>query len=350
MSVKNIFGIKKDTGETLSISDLPESENGAKCNCECPYCHADFIARKLGKKNAPHFAHSGEGCDIEKANMHGLFLLIRDYLMSGSEICYPAVEWKCDNPIYFPYPFIVPITEQDFDKRVTLKIDIHNPKKRSFASAEIIQSSNDYPVALLCKIGENILALRVIPPATICKTPTRTAYEDYPTLLLDLSRKTFANLNQKEIGAIMQDVSLFRWKQYFPITPEKRRKIIEWSAVRCEQEKQKQKDNTPKKPATTYNKPAASKQAAQHVPRPLPARTPFVPYGETVRLATEDMTYQRIADEPKVVLDAHTGIRVGVCQVCKRPKSKDAFAVLPVYRNQKNVGICKMCYKRWLEK
>lgn len=350
MSVKNFFGIKKDSGKTLSIADLPESENGAKCNCECPYCHADFIARKLGKKNAPHFAHSGEGCDIEKANMNGLFMLIRDYLISGGEMRYPTAEWKCSDPVYSPRPLIVPITEQNFDKRVILEIDMHNPKKCSFASADIIQSSNDYPVALLCKKGENILALRVIPPATICKTPTRTAYEDYPTLLLDLSRKTIANLSQKEIGAIMQDVSLFRWKHYIPIATEKRRKIIEWSAARCELEMQKQKDITPKKSATTYNKPAASKPAAQHAPRPLPARTPFVPYGETVRLATEDMTYQRIADEPKVVLDAHTGIRVGVCQVCKRPKSKDAFEVLPVYRNQKNVGICKLCHEKRLEK
>ena len=60
------------------------------------------------------------------------------------------------------------------------------------------------------------------------------------------------------------------------------------------------------------------------------------------------MTYQRIADETKVVLDAHIGIRVGVCQVCKRPKSKDALEVLPVYRNQKNVGICKLCADKYV--
>ena len=75
MGVKNIYGIKKDTGETLSITDLSDSENGLKCNCKCTFCGADFIARNLGKKNAPHFAHSGEGCDIEKANMNGLFML-----------------------------------------------------------------------------------------------------------------------------------------------------------------------------------------------------------------------------------------------------------------------------------
>ena len=51
MSVENILGIKKDTGETISIADLPDSDNGAKCNCEYAYCHAHFIARKLGKKN-----------------------------------------------------------------------------------------------------------------------------------------------------------------------------------------------------------------------------------------------------------------------------------------------------------
>ena len=183
-----------------------------------------------------------------------------------------------------------------------------------------------------------------MPPSTICKTATRTAYEGFPTLLLDLSQKTFADLSQKGIGVIVQDVSLFRWKQYIPITTEKRKKIIEWSAVRCEQEKQKQKENAPKKPAATYNKPvAASKPASSLVHRPILAKAPFVPYSATVRLATEETTYQRRADETKAVLDARTGVRVGVCQVCKRPKAKDAFAVLPVCDKQRNVGICKMC-------
>lgn len=350
MSVKNIFGIKKDTGETLSISDLPESENGAKCNCECPYCHTDFIARKLGKKNAPHFAHSGEGCDIEKANMNGLFMLIRDYLSSGGEMCFPAAKWNRDNLVYSPYPFIVPITEQDFDKRVTLKIDMNNPKKCTFESVMIIRSQSDYPIALLCRKGNYTLALRVIPPATICKTPTRTAYENIPTLILDLSQKTFEVLSQKEIGTVLNTVFLFRWKQYIPLNAEKRQKIIELSAALCEKEKQKQKEHAPKKPATTFNKPADTKKSAEHISRAIPARTPFVPYGETVRLATEDMTYQRIADETKVVLDARTGVRIGVCQVCKRPKAKDAFAVLPVSRDQKNVGVCTLCAEKRLQK
>lgn len=343
MGVKNIFGIKKDTGETISISDLPDSQNGLMCNCECPYCHADFIARKLGKKNAPHFAHSGEGCDIEKANMNGLFMLIRDYLMSGGEICYPAAEWKCDDPVYFPYPFIVPITEQDFDKRVRLKIDTFNPKKCNFLSVEIVHSQNEYPVAMLCKKGDYTLALRIVPPATICKTATRTAYEGFPTLLLDLSMKTFADLSQKKIGFILNDIFLFSWKQYVPISQEKRERIIEKSAALCEQEKKKV---AKKKPTISPSKATFSKPASPPVSRSISHRVPFKPYSETISLAAEEMTYQRIANEAKIVLDVRTGERVGVCYVCKRPKSKSAFATLPVYDNQKNVGICKQCSEK----
>lgn len=347
MSVKNIFGITKDTCETISISDLPDSQNGLMCNCECPYCHADFIARKLGKKNAPHFAHSGEGCDIEKANMNGLFMLIRDYLMSGGEICYPAAEWKCDDPVYFPYPFIVPITEQDFDKRVSLKIDTFNPKKCHFLSVEIVQSQNEYPIAMLCKKGDYTLVLRIVPPATICKTATRTAYEDLPTLLLDLSKKTFADLSQKEVGFILNDVSLFSWRQYVPISQERREKIMKKSAALCEQEKKKV---AAKKPASSPSKAAFSTPASPPVSRSISHRVSFKPYGETIILAAEEMTYQRIAEETKVVLDSRTGERVGVCYVCKRPRLKSAFATLPVYDNQKNVGICKKCSEKWLQK
>ena len=127
----------------------------------------------------------------------------------------------------------------------------------------------------------------------------------------------------------------------------KRQKIIEASAALCEQEKQKQKDRVQNNPTTIYNKASyASKPAVTAVPHQIPARTPFKPYVETVRLSTEDMTYQSIADESKIVLDARTGIRVCVCQVCKRPKSKDAFAVLPVDYKQKNVGVCKLCAEK----
>lgn len=347
MSVKNIFGIKKDTGESISISDLPDSQNGLMCNCKCPYCSADFIARKLGKKNAPHFAHSGEGCDIEKANMNGLFMLIRDYLSSGGEICYPSARWNWDHLVYSPYPLIVPITEQNFDKRVTLEIDMKKSKKCIFDSAEIIRSQNDYPVAMLCKKGDYTLALRIVPPATICKTATRTAYEGFPTLLLDLSMKTFADLSQKKIGFILNDIFLFGWKQYVPISQEKREKIIEKSAALCEQERKKV---AMKKPASSPSKATFNKPELPTVSRSISRRVPFKPYGKTISLAAEEMTYQRIANEPKVVLDIRTGERVGVCYVCKRPRLKSAFATLPVYDNQKNVGICKQCSEKWLQK
>ena len=150
-------------------------------------------------------------------------------------------------------------------------------------------------------------------------------------------------MNQKEIGSILNEVSLFSWKQYVPITPEQRTKIIEWSAVQCEQEKKK---IATKKPVPSPSKAAFSNPASPPVSRSVSRRVPFKTYGETISLAAEEMTYQRIADEAKVVLDSRTRERVGVCYVCKRPKSMNSFSVLPINNKQKNVGICKLCAEK----
>lgn len=56
MAAKIVYGKSKETGELVHISSV---ERGLKCNCVCPACGEDLIARK-GTKMRHHFAHKGD--------------------------------------------------------------------------------------------------------------------------------------------------------------------------------------------------------------------------------------------------------------------------------------------------
>lgn len=49
-------GLDKYSGEIALIDDLPKEKRGLKCNCICPECKSDLIAR-MGEKTVRHFAH-----------------------------------------------------------------------------------------------------------------------------------------------------------------------------------------------------------------------------------------------------------------------------------------------------
>ena len=58
----NPIGLKN--GKLIHISNLSEIERGSKCECVCPQCGKNLIAR-MGEKNIWHFAHEAEvKCDF----------------------------------------------------------------------------------------------------------------------------------------------------------------------------------------------------------------------------------------------------------------------------------------------
>lgn len=105
--LKNPFGLRD--GRIIMIEDIPPTERGLRCNCVCPACGDSFEAR-LGSVRVHHFAHSGEGCDEEVAALTGLYMLVREYILSNP-VSLPALT------IFWSH-YETPFTEENFDNRV----------------------------------------------------------------------------------------------------------------------------------------------------------------------------------------------------------------------------------------
>lgn len=78
--LRNPFAVRN--GNIILIEDISKSERGLKCQCKCPSCNGDFIAR-LGDVKIHHFAHSKEACDEVVAYTTGLYKLIHQVLKRG---------------------------------------------------------------------------------------------------------------------------------------------------------------------------------------------------------------------------------------------------------------------------
>lgn len=84
------WGIDKNTDQIVSITDVVD--RGLNCNCKCPVCGVDYIAR-LGKVNKHHFGHRSN-YECVYANEIAIYMLVRDMLESMRTIVLPAIPVK----------------------------------------------------------------------------------------------------------------------------------------------------------------------------------------------------------------------------------------------------------------
>ncbi len=79
------YALQKGTESHLRfVDDVPK---GLKCNCVCPYCKADLIARQ-GEKREHHFAHRGDA-DCKGARMTALHMLAQQILARDKKLMLP---------------------------------------------------------------------------------------------------------------------------------------------------------------------------------------------------------------------------------------------------------------------
>lgn len=83
------YGLKRGTKDTLlHINVVP---NGLGCDCVCPHCKHDLIARNGGSKKTHHFAHAS-GADCGGARMTALHMLAQKILERDKKVMLPNYE------------------------------------------------------------------------------------------------------------------------------------------------------------------------------------------------------------------------------------------------------------------
>ncbi len=95
MSIKLPFGLQN--GQIVDISSV---ENGLACNCFCPACGQQLIAKK-GAVKEHHFAHyNGEEC--REAVEIALRIYAKDILEKHKRMILPPIEFEDYNGIIYP--------------------------------------------------------------------------------------------------------------------------------------------------------------------------------------------------------------------------------------------------------
>lgn len=230
--LRNPFAIRN--GSIILIEDLTKSERGLKCQCQCPACGGDFIAR-FGDVKVHHFAHSKDACDEVIAYTSGLYKLIHQILNSEVSFYVPSLVVK----YHFSYKYelnadniadhieIVPEWEDFEDQKLTLfeGLDV------VFDNVDFCYDSKGHIIALETTCRGRKMALKVMPPNTICKIGKVSPHNDIATLALDFSNDSdrIQGLNSEAFQEYLLSVNLPKlWisnpkvKKAYPIVIKKR--------------------------------------------------------------------------------------------------------------------------------
>ena len=91
------YGLKRGTkSELLHIDSVP---NGLSCDCVCPHCQHELMAKNGGSKNTHHFAHANGAEECGKARMTALHMLAQQVLADEMKIMLPDYIGKYYPPV-----------------------------------------------------------------------------------------------------------------------------------------------------------------------------------------------------------------------------------------------------------
>lgn len=88
------YALQKGTERNLLCVDVVP--NGLNCNCVCPVCKQDVIARNKGKKREHHFAHR-IGADCPGARMTALHMLAQQILARDKKLMLPGYKMPIES-------------------------------------------------------------------------------------------------------------------------------------------------------------------------------------------------------------------------------------------------------------
>lgn len=333
--MRNPFALRN--GEIITIEDLSEDDRGINCNCICPSCKAPFQAR-FGKKRVHHFAHTGAGCSEEIAYIHGLFLLLKEYVESEKPICLPALSFffRASTRITFNEKNLLDYISFEFTNFCDTAVTCIPKKKVFFDRAEIV-FKGEHPEVLILIKGEAKLAVVVQPPASTCRESVPKRYMDLATVVLDLQDYDYEITNGKkeEIFRFLQTDELFRWiysPKVLNYIDEANKKNDEYKAY-CREQEEKRKEELKKQ-----REAAKNNIVSLHEPKVVKwfVRTPEPP-----RISGREITEIKRKDfNQKELIRDSGGSRWVQCRGCNRKLREDKVASI---ETDKNFGLCREC-------
>lgn len=354
MELRNPFGLRD--GQIIMIEDVPNNQNGLRCNCICPACKEPFEAR-MGDVRRHHFAHSGQGCDEVNAYLMGLYMLLNEYL-------------NCHNPLHLP-PVIVGfelsayyyLTDANIDDHISLlsssvddsrEIILFESTKIYFNNSQIVTDSNGKPKAICATSHGRQLAIRITPPDTVCKFGRVSRYQDFPTIELDLSSASEMIQNsQKEtiFKYLMNNRSIYRWiynpriTDVFPKIIKRSKAYYDAAQARMKKEKEERKAKVEqmRREAEQMRKKLEEKEKAAAAERQKKADEARYIKEHGYEIGLSDVK-DKFTQQTSIIRDRF-GKRWVKCKKCGAIKRDFEF---PSYGGTEstNLGTCRECYRK----
>ena len=184
--LRNPFAVRN--GIVILIEDLSVNERGLACQCQCPACNGEFVAR-MGDIKAHHFAHSKDACDEVLAYTSGLYKLIKQ-ILDNNPFYVPALA------VSYDFPRGCMLDESNIERYIKIVREGSNIKNKItisagcfiiFENAELCYDSKKHIQALELTYKNMKIAIKVMPPDTACKTTIVSPHKEMTTLVLDFA-------------------------------------------------------------------------------------------------------------------------------------------------------------------
>ncbi|CAH9064224.1 hypothetical protein PSECIP111854_03396 [Pseudoalteromonas sp. CIP111854] len=135
-------------GKLVSINDVP---NGKLCQCTCPGCDDELVARNRGKIKAHSFAHTSKP---EKSSclMTALHRFAQEYLAAQEQILLPSVKYKHMGKTKVRPPKLVKIlqgsVESPLDK-YKMDVELETSVGKIFIEVKVTANCSDEKVSYI---------------------------------------------------------------------------------------------------------------------------------------------------------------------------------------------------------
>ena len=347
--LRNPFGMRN--GKMILIEDLPANERGLSCGCQCPACGGDFIAR-MGNIKVHHFAHSKEACDEIIAYTAGLYKLIHQILSDGTAFYVPSlvVSYQLPNNRILDEKtvaqFVKPVRENSKEPNKKM---VSKGRSISFDSVELSYDSKNHIQAIELSRSGKKMAVKVMPPDTICKYATVSPHNDMATLVLD-----FANDADKIQTAKSEDFRQYLFSEklckywifnplqetIYPLLLEKNKNDY---ADYLEQQKRIENAIEKQKQLDEERRAAAHEQQKRINEERVIARQQKISNEKERDILAYESVKDKFTQQTEKIIDCY-GNRWFQCEKCGEIKMESEFWSYGG-ENRVNLGSCYDCYK-----